>query len=73
MTETPMRHSPYTVVDTAPAGSLAAGSTDVGYTVAILGLGAMGLPMASRLATGLTVNGFDIAPERLELARAAGV
>jgi 3-hydroxyisobutyrate dehydrogenase len=47
--------------------------TDSSYTVAVLGLGAMGLPMATRLATGLTVHGFDIAEERLELARAAGV
>lgn len=43
------------------------------YTVAVLGLGAMGLPMASRLATGLTVHGFDIAPARLDLARERGV
>lgn len=42
-------------------------------TVAVLGLGAMGLPMATRLATGLTVHGFDIAEPRLELARAAGI
>lgn len=43
------------------------------YTVAVIGLGAMGLPMATRLATRLTVHGFDIAEERLALARAAGV
>ena len=43
------------------------------YTVAVLGLGAMGLPMATRLAGGLTVHGFDIAPARLELAAAAGI
>ena len=43
------------------------------YRVAVIGLGAMGLPMATRLATRLTVHGFDIAEERLELARAAGV
>ena len=43
------------------------------YTVAVLGLGAMGLPMATRLATGLTVHGFDIAAARLELAEAAGI
>lgn len=43
------------------------------YTVAVLGLGAMGLPMATRLATELSVNGFDIAPERLALAEAAGI
>ncbi|WP_026553728.1 NAD(P)-dependent oxidoreductase [Arthrobacter sp. 35W] len=43
------------------------------YTVTVLGLGAMGLPMATRLASKLTVNGFDIAAPRLELAREAGV
>lgn len=43
------------------------------YTVAVLGLGAMGLPMAMRLASGLTVHGFDIASARLELAEAAGI
>ena len=42
-------------------------------TVAVLGLGAMGLPMATRLTAGLTVHGFDIAEPRLELARAAGI
>lgn len=42
--------------------------------VAVLGLGAMGLPMATRLATvgGFEVRGFDIAPVRRELAVAAG-
>jgi 3-hydroxyisobutyrate dehydrogenase len=43
------------------------------YTVAVLGLGAMGLPMATRLATRLTVRGFDIAEHRLQLAAEAGV
>ncbi|GAA3294559.1 NAD(P)-dependent oxidoreductase [Arthrobacter citreus] len=43
------------------------------YTVAVLGLGAMGLPMATRLATSLQVNGFDIADARLQLAAAAGI
>lgn len=43
------------------------------YTVAVLGLGAMGLPMATRLSTELTVHGFDIAPARLELAAEAGI
>lgn len=43
------------------------------YTVAVLGLGAMGLPMATRLSSGVSVNGFDIAEPRLELARAAGI
>ncbi|MGP9650812.1 NAD(P)-dependent oxidoreductase [Glutamicibacter sp. AOP38-B1-38] len=42
-------------------------------TVAVLGLGAMGLPMATRLATELTVHGFDISAERMELARKAGI
>ncbi|MDQ0736177.1 NAD(P)-dependent oxidoreductase [Arthrobacter agilis] len=43
------------------------------YSVSVLGLGAMGLPMATRLATGLTVHGFDIAEPRLQLAREAGI
>ena len=42
-------------------------------TVAVLGLGAMGLPMATRLATGLDVRAFDIAAARVDLAREAGV
>ena len=42
-------------------------------TVAVLGLGAMGLPLATRLATELPVNGFDISAERMELAAAAGI
>lgn len=42
-------------------------------TIAVLGLGAMGLPMAARLATGLSVRGFDVARERMDLARAAGI
>ena len=44
-----------------------------GYTVAVLGLGAMGLPMATRLAERLTVNGFDPSPERSALAAGAGI
>ncbi|PYI69061.1 oxidoreductase [Arthrobacter livingstonensis] len=43
------------------------------YTVTVLGLGAMGLPMATRLASQLTVHGFDIAGPRLKLATAAGI
>ena len=50
-----------------------AGPRTTGYTVAVLGLGAMGLPMATRLATGLTVHGFDIDDARLRLAADAGV
>jgi 3-hydroxyisobutyrate dehydrogenase len=42
-------------------------------SVAVLGLGAMGLPMAARLAEDLVVHGFDINPARLELAAADGV
>lgn len=40
--------------------------------VAVLGLGAMGLPMATHLAQDRTVVGFDVSAERLELARAGG-
>ncbi|WP_432563220.1 NAD(P)-dependent oxidoreductase [Kineococcus sp. SYSU DK003] len=43
------------------------------YRVAVLGLGAMGLPMATRLTRGLTVHGFDISPERMDLAATAGI
>lgn len=43
-------------------------------TVAVLGLGAMGLPMATNLANcGATVRGYDIAQARLDLAKDAGV
>ncbi|MDQ1581105.1 MAG: 3-hydroxyisobutyrate dehydrogenase [Microbacteriaceae bacterium] len=48
-------------------------STQTDYTVAVLGLGAMGLPMATRLASELRVNGFDIDEARLALATAAGI
>lgn len=41
--------------------------------VAVIGLGAMGLPMALRLAERFEVRGFDIAPERLALAEGRGV
>lgn len=41
--------------------------------VAVLGLGAMGLPMASHLARTTTVHGFDVSAERLDLAQEAGV
>lgn len=44
-----------------------------GYRVAVLGLGAMGLPMAARLATRLQVHGFDPLPERRALAQETGV
>jgi len=42
-------------------------------TVAVIGLGAMGLPMATRLAERFDVRGFDIAQARLELAALHGV
>ncbi|CED92395.1 NAD(P)-dependent oxidoreductase [Actinomyces succiniciruminis] len=42
-------------------------------TVAVLGLGAMGLPMATNLSQTFTVRGFDISAERLALAQQAGV
>lgn len=43
------------------------------YTVAVLGLGAMGLPMATRLSGGLKVHGFDVSQARLDLAAEAGI
>jgi len=43
------------------------------YAVAVLGLGAMGLPIATRLNTRLTVHGFDIAQPRLDLAAVEGI
>ncbi|HEY8720946.1 NAD(P)-dependent oxidoreductase [Pengzhenrongella sp.] len=48
-------------------------STTSTRTVAVLGLGAMGLPMAARLASELTVHGFDIDESRLLLAAGHGV
>jgi 3-hydroxyisobutyrate dehydrogenase len=41
--------------------------------VAVLGLGAMGLPMAARLAERFAVSAFDVNSERRALAVAAGV
>lgn len=40
--------------------------------VAVIGLGAMGLPMAGRLADTLPVRAFDVAEERIHLAVARG-
>lgn len=40
--------------------------------VAVLGLGAMGLPMATTLARAFDVVGFDVAPQRVALAVEAG-
>lgn len=42
-------------------------------SVAVLGLGAMGLPMATWLARTMDVAGFDISAERLALAADGGV
>lgn len=42
-------------------------------TVTVIGLGAMGLPMATNLAQDFKVNGVDIAEARLALAKAAGI
>lgn len=42
-------------------------------TIAVLGLGAMGLPMAQNFAQSFEVRGYDISQERLGLAAAAGV
>ena len=41
--------------------------------VAVLGLGAMGLPMAMNLAERFPVRGFDVVAERRALAERAGV
>ncbi len=41
--------------------------------VAVLGLGAMGLPMALRLAETFPVQGFDLSSERVALASEGGV
>ncbi|MGZ8410140.1 MAG: NAD(P)-dependent oxidoreductase [Hyphomicrobium sp.] len=41
--------------------------------IAILGLGAMGLPMATRLAESFSVRGYDISGERLTLAEQSGI
>lgn len=41
--------------------------------VAVLGLGAMGLPMATNLAERFPVRGFDVVAERRALAERAGV
>ena len=42
-------------------------------TIAVLGLGAMGLPMATRLAEKYSVHGYDISEVRLALAEEAEV
>lgn len=42
-------------------------------TIAVLGLGAMGLPMATCLAEKFSVRSYDIAAARMDLAKEAGV
>ena len=49
------------------------GNTTSGPIVAVLGLGAMGLPMAARLSTAFTVHGFDFHESRRSLASDEGV
>ena len=46
--------------------------TETTPTVAMIGLGAMGLPMATRLAEDLTVRAFDVFDARIDLAVKAG-
>lgn len=41
--------------------------------IAVLGLGAMGLPMATWLAQSFSVTAFDVAETRIELARQANI
>jgi 3-hydroxyisobutyrate dehydrogenase len=48
-------------------------NTTSGPIVAVLGLGAMGLPMAARLSTAFTVHGFDVHESRRRLASDVGV
>jgi 3-hydroxyisobutyrate dehydrogenase len=45
----------------------------VSERIAVLGLGAMGLAMSRRLASGMEVTGFDPDPGRTALARGAGL
>jgi 3-hydroxyisobutyrate dehydrogenase len=52
--------------ETQPAAS-------AGIVVTVLGLGAMGLPMAAHLSKSFTVFGFDINQGRRDLAASAGV
>ncbi|MDO5031868.1 NAD(P)-dependent oxidoreductase [Corynebacterium sp.] len=41
--------------------------------ITVIGLGAMGLPIATNLSTQFHVNGVDISPERLALAEETGI
>ena len=42
-------------------------------TISVLGLGAMGLPMATNLATSFSVQAFDVSAERTAAAAEAGL
>jgi 3-hydroxyisobutyrate dehydrogenase len=53
--------------------SISASPKSADATVTVLGLGAMGLPMASRLATLFAVRGYDLNAGRRDLAAASGV
>jgi 3-hydroxyisobutyrate dehydrogenase len=44
-----------------------------GAHIAVVGLGAMGLPMATHLATRFAVTGFDPSPPRRQQAEGAGI
>lgn len=53
--------------------SMQTGNPTSGPIVAVLGLGAMGLPMAVRLSSAFTVNGFDVNESRRTSADDVGV
>ncbi|MEO3745780.1 NAD(P)-dependent oxidoreductase [Plantactinospora sp. B5E13] len=59
-------------VDHSGAATAAPGRDGASTTVAVLGLGAMGLPMALRLGGELPVWAFDVSPERRALAVEGG-
>jgi 3-hydroxyisobutyrate dehydrogenase len=48
-------------------------TAQVTQTVSVIGLGAMGLPMALRLNETMTVRAFDLSSERTELGRREGL
>jgi 3-hydroxyisobutyrate dehydrogenase len=58
--------------DPAPAPVTGSPPGAGGTVVAVIGLGAMGLPMTARLAAHLPVVAYDPVEQRLALARAAG-
>src|SRR3954468_2248461 len=61
--------------ETAPSGTAQAGTAppETG-TIAFLGLGHMGGPMAVNLVkAGYTVTGFDVVPAALDAAREHGI